>query len=309
MTDGLNSAIRFALYADLMVLFGLPLFALYAPARILDLASGLRLRPVLATLAVIGMVVGALGLVVVCAAMAGMPVMGVDRATVEMVLTQTPVGTAWQIRMAALLVAMFAAVGLAQRSGRVAMAMIALAAGVALASLAWAGHGAAGDGRAGMVQLVADTVHLLAAGVWVGALAAFAMLLFRPRANHSVDHIVLTHCALERFSLVGTLAVAALAATGLVNSFMLVGMANLPTLPATLYGQLLIAKLLLFALMLALAGVNRFRLTPALARGDADRWQEISALRRSLALELGAAIAILALVAWLGTLAPPVSAG
>ena len=59
--------------------------------------------------------------------------------------------------------------------------------------------------------------------------------------------------------------------------------------------------------MLGLAGANRFKLTPALraAMGDPDRTVlAIAALRRSLVLEAGAALAVLAAVAWLGRMSP-----
>jgi putative copper resistance protein D len=58
--------------------------------------------------------------------------------------------------------------------------------------------------------------------------------------------------------------------------------------------------------MLALAAVNRFRLTPSLIaaveRRDPER--TLKPLRRSIVLEFGLGIGILILVAWLGTLAP-----
>jgi copper resistance protein D len=66
------------------------------------------------------------------------------------------------------------------------------------------------------------------------------------------------------------------------------------------------AKLVLFAAMLSLAANNRWRLTPALKRtsvsGDSEgSWTR---LRISVALEGAAGATVLALVAWLGTLAP-----
>ena len=105
--------------------------------------------------------------------------------------------------------------------------------------------------------------------------------------------------------MVGTIVV-----TGLVNGWMLVGIGNVATLPAILYGQLLIAKLALFVAMLALASLNRFRLTPAFERSIAadDHGRALAALRTSLALETACVVAVLGLVAWLGTLAPPASA-
>jgi copper resistance protein D len=82
-----------------------------------------------------------------------------------------------------------------------------------------------------------------------------------------------------------------------------------PDLGATLYGRLLIAKLVLFAAMLALASLNRFRLTPGFERSiaAADHARALGALRVSLAVETACAVVILALVGWLGTLEPPVS--
>ena len=72
---------------------------------------------------------------------------------------------------------------------------------------------------------------------------------------------------------------------------------------------LLIAKLLLFAIMLVLAATNRFTLTPsfkhALQSGGTNRARR--RLQISLIIELSLAAAIIGLVAWLGTLEPPVS--
>lgn len=62
--------------------------------------------------------------------------------------------------------------------------------------------------------------------------------------------------------------------------------------------------------MLLLAADNRFFLTPALAAAlkVGDGSSAVRSLRRSLLIESSCAIAILALVAWLGLLAPPASA-
>jgi copper resistance protein D len=59
---------------------------------------------------------------------------------------------------------------------------------------------------------------------------------------------------------------------------------------------------------LASLALNRFRLTPALAR-DVDAGsvplRAVSALRRSIAIEIPLAASVLPIVAWLGTFAPP----
>jgi len=59
--------------------------------------------------------------------------------------------------------------------------------------------------------------------------------------------------------------------------------------------------------MLIFAAANRWRLTPRLAtaRAVGDTKMAVRSLRSCVALEAGAAVLLLALAAWLGTLAPP----
>ena len=175
---------------------------------------------------------------------------------------------------------------------------------LARASHGWE-HGAATEGVAGIVHLLSDIIHSLAAAVWIGALVAFVFLLLPDRRASYMDESL--YESLRQFSGIGSGTVAALVVTGLVNSWFLVGLNRLTDFWTTLYGQVLLAKLIVFLGMLGLAASNRYRLTPAL--GDAldsgiFRIEAFSALRRSLILETVAAFAVLGLVAWLGTLAP-----
>lgn len=291
MNDPLYIGIRFALYADLMLLFGLPLFARFT----LGASASVARKPTLVALALLGIVLSFLSIAAMTASMMGVPLWRVDPVAIGTMVTETPMGRAWSVRMTALVLFIFAAT--ASRNLPIPIALGA----VALGSLAWTGHGAASEGQAGIVQLIADVVHLLAAGAWLGALAALITMLL------SRSDVIATHRALDRFAMSGTIIVAAIVGSGLVNSAYLIGWSNIASVPTALYGQLLLAKLALFGAMLALAAANRFRLTPilqsAIACGDTD--DSVRALRRSLAAEAGAAIAILALVAWLGTLEPP----
>lgn len=301
--------VRLGLYLDLMALFGIAAFALYAlrgDERRFD--GAIVLGPWLWGSVLLGAALSAVGLAMLAAGMAGIPLASVDLASVETILGATAVGTAWSVRMAALLVALLAVVALRRRP-LLALVIVTAAAAVALASLAWGGHGAMDEGLTGWVHLAADIVHLLAAGIWVGALVSLLVLLLRPRGDSISGHLALSLRALAGFSLVGTVTVAAILVSGLVNAWLLVGPAAILALPASLYGRLLIAKLLLFAAMVALAATNRFRLVPAFERAlaGADPAAALGALRRSLAIETGCAVAVLALVAWLGTLEPPMS--
>jgi putative copper resistance protein D len=309
MTDASAVALRLGLYLDLMTLFGIAAFALYAlrgEERRFD--GAIALGPWLWGSAVLGAFLSLGSLVVLAAGMAGVPPASVDLASIEMILGATSVGAAWWVRMSALLIA-FVAVLTLHRRPVVGLSLVASAGATALASLAWGGHGAMDEGAVGWIHLVADIGHLLAAGIWSGALLALMLLVFRRRDRVDEDHLILSHRALAKFSLVGTLTVATIIVSGLVNSWLLVGPANILKLPFSLYGQLLIAKLLLFGAMAALAAANRFRLVPHFERSLAstDHSAALGALRRSLAIETACAVAVLALVAWLGTLEPPMS--
>lgn len=301
--DGPLIAVRFALYATLSGLFGLSAFGLHALRGVAQ-GRAVAWRRWLAGFALAALALSAVAIALLAAAMAGTAPWPVDLATIAMLLGGSATGTAWIVRMAALGIALAAA--LAWRGGGRSLAGVAAGGAVALATLAWTGHGAMDEGAAGWVHLVADILHMLAGGAWIGALLGLILMVVRPG---DVAHLRATHGALHGFAATGTILVASVVATGLVNGALLVGVAGLPQLFTTLYGQLLLAKVALFGVMLLLAALNRFRLTPAFDRAITlgDTALARGALRRSLMLETGCAVAILALVAWLGTLEPPAS--
>lgn len=175
---------------------------------------------------------------------------------------------------------------------------------VALATLAWVGHGAMDEGPRGAVHLAADVLHLLAAGAWVGALVGFVSLSWGAHARSGQSVATLERSA-AGFARTGILIVAALFVSGAMN-YLLVEGASWQPLLTTLYGQLLAAKLAVILLMLGLAAANRTRFGPRLARasGAADRSSAVRPLRRSLATEAVFGFVVLALVAWLGVLSP-----
>jgi len=182
---------------------------------------------------------------------------------------------------------------------------------LAIATLVWTGHAGATEGWTGSLHRLSDIVHMLAAAVWIGGIAAFSWLLFQPLAHQSDAQIRIAHRALEQFSRVGTLAVALIVLTGIINSLSLMGLPHPYALFASRYCQLLLIKLALFAAMLMLAGVNRWRLTPALgaAIANGNPVPALRGLRQSLVLETSTVLTILAVVAWLGTLEPIMAHG
>ncbi|MEQ1537646.1 MAG: copper homeostasis membrane protein CopD [Sphingorhabdus sp.] len=307
MTEQLNIGVRFALYANMMLLFGLPLFGIYslnAAERQQD--AVFPFRAFTGWLSPIGIALSLLSITAMTASMMGVQLNEVDAASIKTMIVDTPMGNAWAVRVLVLICILLAVI-LSKTEGIHTLGFVTLGSGVALGSLAWTGHGAASEGMAGSVQLIADIIHLLAVGAWLGALVILTFILFRAGKTPSESYLKMGHRLLKGFSTIGTVIVSLIVASGLVNSWMLVGPNNLMTLQSTLYGQLLMVKLLLFGIMLALAAVNRFTLTPALERAlqSTSPTMAVTKLQKSLVVELTLIVAIVGLVAWIGTYQPP----
>ena len=299
-------AIRFALYANLMLLFGWPLFALSGPAEV---ASGFAPpKRVLLGLVLSALALSLLGIAAMAASMMGVGLAEIDRASTASLIFDTSMGAAWRARMAALLLLAIHTVMVKPERSASGLAVV-VAGGVSLASLAWTGHGAAGEGATGWLELLADIIHLLAAGAWVGALVALVIILARCARASSTANVHIAHEALAGFAFTGSVIVGLLIATGLINSWLLIGPDHAADLFKSDYGRLMAIKLLLFAGMVGLAANNRFRLTPALETEMANDETDgaTSALRRSIVAETLFAALVLLVVSWLGTLAPPIA--
>jgi putative copper export protein len=184
----------------------------------------------------------------------------------------------------------------------------ALAAPLALAALAvsWSGHAAAGTDAA--LGIALDVVHSWATALWLGGLLGL-LVLAAPlvRALGGTDRVRLAAGVVVRFSALAVAAVAVLVVTGTYRA--LAELSSLSDLWSTPYGLALLVKLALFAVMLAVAAVNRFVLHPRLERGALglapDDRGAASGLWRSVRVEVGLAAAVMVAVAVLVTLAPP----
>ncbi|WP_130887505.1 copper homeostasis membrane protein CopD [Pseudomonas sp. Sample_21] len=286
MADLLNIILRFALYVDLLLLFGLALFGLYSFNALL------RFRPLLRGMAVTGALLSVAGLVLMTRVMSGETQLAALWPHLQMMVLETDVGLAWALRMTALAIVVI----------RPGLWPASLAGAIALASLAWSGHGAMDEGWLRFWHFLSDILHLLAAGAWLGALLALVLMV---SGRIGDTRLRLLADAVKRFEWVGAVIVLTVSVTGVVNYLFIVG----PRLDGVLfgtYGQLLAIKVLVFAVMLVLAALNRFHLGPSLQQSLRDGQHLIAAkaLRRSVVMELALALLIVALVAWLGTLSP-----
>jgi uncharacterized membrane protein len=176
---------------------------------------------------------------------------------------------------------------------RVRLVALAVAAGAAAAAIVVhvaAGHAAAGSWPTALTVL-AQSMHFLAAGIWVGGLAALL-------AGLSGAQPAARLAAVRRFSAVALVALIALVTTGTVRA--IDELSSFGDLTSSGYGRAVLAKIVLVGLVVAAAARNRRR---NVARSGADP----KPLRRTSRVELGLAAVALATAALLGTLSPPVA--
>jgi putative copper export protein len=146
-------------------------------------------------------------------------------------------------------------------------------AGLALALQAGHSHAFAMEHGPSLL-LYAEGLHLLAGGAWLGGLLPLLILVRDAPPKPAAK-------ALRRFSKLATLCVLAIAGTACFQGWVLGG--GVAGLIGTAYGWVLLLKAALFAALLGLAAINRFRLTPALGRQDAQAAR--GALMRTIAAE------------------------
>ncbi|MGZ3234036.1 MAG: copper homeostasis membrane protein CopD [Croceibacterium sp.] len=298
--------LRLVQYSAASVLMGSALFFVYAlPATGPGAAAGLRWpRPLLASAALL-LALGTLaGLIAQTATLAGSLADALTRDSLTAVVTQMDLGKSALARAAWALIAAIYAMVIPR--GRALWLGTGILGTLACATFGWMGHGPSTEDGGHALHLAADALHAIAAAAWIGALVAFAALA-APRTQSRERLAALSH-ALQRFSPIGIALVATIAITGLVNGWYLIGF-NVGAALHAPYGRLLALKLALFLGMLGLAALHRQRSVPALAARLNANFQAqddaLGSLRASLLGEALIGFAVLAVVAWLGTLAPP----
>ncbi|WP_264030814.1 FixH family protein [Cellulosimicrobium sp. SH8] len=134
------------------------------------------------------------------------------------------------------------------------------AAALALGSLVLVGH----TRTFGPPWLVvtADALHVVAGAVWLGGVVGLALVL-APSARVDARRSAVT---VARFSALGAWVVLALAVTGTVLGWRILG--TLDALVSTTYGQTLLVKVGVALCLVGIAAWNRYRLVPALAGDD-----------------------------------------
>ena len=215
-----------------------------------------------------------------------------DPATIRAVVFETFAGRVWQVQAgAALLLAATLAVPMHRRASATAASS-----GLLLALLGLTGHAAMHAGWLGLAHRVNDAVHVLAGGAWLGALLPLLRVLAaldQPGRRKEAGR------ALRRFSSAGHGAVAAVLATGALNTMLVLG--RVPTPWSSPYQALLAGKIVLVLAMSLLALVNRYVLVPRMP--DA-RDRVVASLRAATLAEVGLGVAVIGCVAVFGLLDP-----
>jgi putative copper resistance protein D len=236
---------------------------------------------------------------------------GIDRAGGDWltVLTGTQFGHIWLFRVIVSLIFGIILWVVARTSGRRSYLQATLAglSVIELVSLTWVGHAAAAPGPFGVVHLLGDALHLLTSAFWPGALAPLAAFLLLLLRSSQVETIVLAAPVVRRFSASSPIAVAGMAFTGLLNSIFMVG--SFRALLTSLYGQILVSKVILFFAMIGFGAWNLFLLKPRIAvelpTVNLAQKSAVRLLLRNVLLEIGLGTLVILIVVLLGITPPP----
>jgi putative copper resistance protein D len=190
----------------------------------------------------------------------------------------SPAGAASICRLLGLLLI---AVGLQARSGR--RTILATGGAVlAIGAFTLTGHTSVNVHRAALAALLA--LHLLVVAFWFGALWPLYLASLRETPVRASDIVV-------RFTAAASWLVPVILLAGIVMAVLL--LPNLRALSEP-YGELLIAKVVGFTVLMGLAAANKWRLGPALVHGTAQSGRRF---RRSVAAEYVLIVAVLTITA------------
>ena len=207
--------------------------------------------------AILALIIGIAWLVGEAAVIAGADSVRMTLRTLPVVALRTQFGQWLLLRLGLILVLLLV---LTPRHANIIIATFLAAASLAIQPIL--GHAGAIGGSVGATVIVSEIVHLLAAGAWLGGLLPLFITI------RSLPHgAAATAC--RNFTPVGLCAVLLLGGTAVVQVAEFMG--GLPGLFGTAYGQIALAKLALFIVLLTLAALNRLALTERLAETTTKR--------------------------------------
>jgi copper resistance protein D len=248
MPDVLSALLRALSFIALFQAAGVAMFVAIFGRRLLSAQAPVRRLGQVAAIA--GIVLVGAHFALEAARMAG-EMSGMWNPALQEMAWNAPARAALICRLLALLLI---AVGLQGASVRGAI-MVVVGAVLAVGAFTLTGHTSVNVHRGALSSLL--VLHLLIVAFWFGALWPLGLVTLRETPVRAGDLI-------ERFSLIATWLVPLILAAGTAMAVLL-----LPGLSALSepYGELLIAKVVGFALLMGLAAANKWRFGPALGSG------------------------------------------
>jgi putative copper export protein/methionine-rich copper-binding protein CopC len=221
-----------------------------------------------------------------------------DTERIVTLLQRTVWGWGWLLQGGATLLAALG-FGWARKGRRAGWTLAALAALCLAVTPALSGHAAAMSGTLGLLAIVADALHVLAAGGWLGTLLVLLVAGIPVAVRLGAERRGAAVAALVRgFSPLALLFAGLLVLTGIFATVIHSG--SVDALLGSRYGTLLAIKLGIFALVFGTGAYNYLRVRPVLGDDSGT-----ARLRRSAGFELTVGAAVLLVTAVLVATARP----
>lgn len=302
-----------AILSDLWIL---PSAATMAPQPLLTQMRKTLWRVVTASVVLLAVFV-ATELLLRSANMSELP-LGQAYTEIDTVLFKTHYGFLWLLRAGALLgLAVTPLIYWRNTASRIASASALLILIVIVTSFSGTGH--AGDDGILSTANIANSLHILGALMWGGGIIAFTFLLLPPLRRGGESARTLLAVAGLRLSTLAGIGLALTILAGIYNAWHLVG--SWHGLWTTLYGQLVLAKIILISGMIGLGAIHRYRYVPSLQvhagrprpaslipfsvfLGSVENDTLITRFRRSLLVEALLLVAVLSMAATLSQQIP-----
>ncbi len=216
---------------------------------------------------------------------------GVNPETLRIIAMETRWGAGWRVQFGAASFAFIGALLLHTRARSTAWPVLAVGATIAASAQALTGHAAESSWLT--TKVAAQAVHVTGGSLWIGSLLAIGAIALRPDTDRALATRII-----ERFSPLALVSVGLLTLSGAVSAYYY--LMSPIDLFLTVYGRVLGTKLLCFGLAAAIGYHNWQSIRPRLPAAGA-----LADLRRSVTAELGLALIILVLTAFLVSLPLP----
>lgn len=232
-------------------------------------------------------------------------------ATAFTIITSTELGEYWIIRFVTTIAAVCASIILARSEVTSKRNwLLTLTVGLALSlTTSISSHNAASTEYLPVVNLLSDWIHLIGVAAWIGGLT-YVVVAVTSNSHAVTEKRKLATELIRRFSPIAVVSVGAIGITGVYNLVLEVG--SLTALFTTTYGQIILAKLIIFASMVSFGALNQMVLFDHMVgrtgensqsnRHETGRW--LGRFSLSIRTEMALGIVLLLVVGLLTASAP-----